>query len=85
MTSNLILVIKLSQRSNSAVKMQELFTEFGCSIKTRLGLHETSETSCSPSGIIVLQLFATLEEAQKMEARFAEVPGVKAQLVNLND
>lgn len=85
MSSNLILVIRLSQRSNNAVKMQELFTEFGCSIKTRLGLHETSESACSPSGVIILQLFATLEDAKKMEARFNEVPGAKARLVNLDD
>jgi len=51
-----ILLVKVEQRVAEAVDVQSILTEYGCCIKTRLGLHEASPDFCSPSGLIFLQL-----------------------------
>ena len=51
-----ILGIKLSNRQNNSLKFQEILTEFGCTIRTRIGLHPSSDGSCHPDGIILLEI-----------------------------
>ena len=51
-----IMLIMVGSRRDTAVKVQELLTEYGCSIKTRLGLHTASDSVCSEDGLIVLEL-----------------------------
>ena len=51
-----IIGIKVSNRENSSSKLQEILTSYGCFIKTRLGLHDTSESTCYPNGIVLLEL-----------------------------
>lgn len=51
-----IIAIKLSPRNSVAPKVQEVLTEYGCIIKTRLGLHEASKDKCSSAGLILLDL-----------------------------
>lgn len=50
-----IMGIQVGNRENEALKVQELLTKYGCNIKTRLGLHESSDTQCSTSGLIILE------------------------------
>lgn len=84
MNSNYILVTRLDERTSNAKEMQKILSESGCSIKARLGLHETSEDYCSTSGIIILQLFTDLAGAKELEKQLASLPGIQAQLVDLN-
>ncbi len=35
-----IMGIKLDNRTQTAIEFQQILTNYGCSIKTRLGLHE---------------------------------------------
>ena len=49
-----IIGIKLDNRLQTAVKFQEVITNYGCEIKTRLGLHKT--TNCENYGIIILDV-----------------------------
>jgi len=51
-----ILGIKLSERTKDALLFQEIITEHGCNIKTRIGLHQGTEDCCSNDGIILLEL-----------------------------
>lgn len=50
-----IIGIQVGNRENEALKVQELLTKNGCIIKTRLGLHESSDSLCSTSGLIILE------------------------------
>lgn len=59
---HIVLGIHIQDRVTQVPDMQKMFTEFGCNIKTRLGLHETSEGACSPAGLIILD--TTGDEAQ---------------------
>ena len=42
-----IIGIKISNRLESAISVQEILTKYGCAIKTRIGLHEEINGQCS--------------------------------------
>lgn len=56
-----IMGIRIGDREKDAVAVQNMLTEYGCYIKTRLGLHEAVKT-CSSSGIILLEFIADSDE-----------------------
>lgn len=51
-----IMAILQENRSETATKVQDLLTKYGCFIRVRLGLHESAIDACSNTGIILLQL-----------------------------
>jgi hypothetical protein len=75
-----ILVIKISSRRTTAIELQKVFTEFGCSIKARLGLHEAGEL-CSDEGILILQLTGEIDEIRGLQNALNKMPDIKAKLV----
>lgn len=81
---SLIIGIRLVDRYSTAVEVQKVLTEFGCGIRTRLGLHDQEPNGvCSPSGILLLQLCCEKEEAERLEKALLAIEGVKAQLIDL--
>lgn len=79
-----IIGIRMDNRINNAVKLQEILTKNGCKIKTRLGLHETSENSCANDGIIVLQPYGTKEDVEALVNELNSLEGVTARYLDLN-
>lgn len=79
-----IIGLRLNHRTSNAVKLQQALTEFGCNIKLRVGLHETSEEYCADDGVIMLQVCGDKETVDKMVAAFNQVEGVTAKLMDLN-
>lgn len=71
------MVIRLHKRSDTAVKVQEMLTTYGCSITTRIGLHETG-SCCSNDGLILLGLTGPQQERQELLAKLNDIPGVAA-------
>ncbi|QHQ60937.1 hypothetical protein Ana3638_09275 [Anaerocolumna sedimenticola] len=61
--SKIIMGIKLMERMKTASKFQELLSEYGCDICTRLGLHVASSDSCSPNGLIILEFKDNADDA----------------------
>lgn len=51
-----IIGIKINNRLDSAIAVQEILTKYGCIIKTRIGLHEEINGQCSPKGLILLEI-----------------------------
>jgi len=74
---HIILGIHVTNRLKNAVDVQKVFTEYGCNIKTRIGLHDVDENVCSPSGVVLIEFFGTDEEATAMMAKLNEVDGVQ--------
>nr|WP_320025074.1 hypothetical protein [uncultured Acetobacterium sp.] len=73
----LIMGIQVGNRENEALKVQELLTKNGCIIKTRLGLHESSEELCSITGLIILEFLPDKEaEITVMETELAALDTV---------
>lgn len=77
-----IMIIRIEARRERSPKVQEVLSKFGCSIKVRLGLHETDEV-CSDEGILILQLTGEKTEMTGLEAALNKMEGVKAKLVVL--
>ena len=71
--SKTILGVHVAQRTKHTAKVQKILTERGCSIRTRIGLHEAFEGVCSPSGLILLEV---VSEANALAKALAAVPGV---------
>jgi len=79
-----IMIVKIGERRKKSPEVQEVLSKFGCSIKTRLGLHEANDTMCSEEGVLVLQLTGDRGEMKKLEAALNELESVKAQMVMLD-
>jgi len=71
-----ILGIRVSDRVHAITEVQTLLTKFGCSIRTRVGLHDVVNDSCSPGGVILLQLVGDNAERQKLESELQQINGV---------
>ena len=68
-----ILGVHVAQRTKHTAKVQKILSDYGCSIRTRLGLHEATENICSPNGLILLEV---VNKASELAAALAKVPGV---------
>ena len=51
-----ILGVKLQNRDNTSHEFQKIVSDFGCIIKTRLGLHSLQGGFCTSYGIILLEI-----------------------------
>jgi len=76
---HIILGIHVTNRLKNAVEVQKVFTEYGCNIKTRVGLHDVDANVCSPSGVVLIEFFGSDDEATAMMAKLNEVEGVVVQ------
>lgn len=65
-----IIGVKLENRKESAAEFQALITEFGCGIKTRIGLHDTYEYHCANTGIVLLEVID--DSAEKLFEELAK-------------
>ena len=77
--SHIILGIHVSDRLKNAEEVQKVFSEYGCNIKTRIGLHDVDDRACSPSGVVLIEFFGTGHEADGMTARLNAVEGVEVK------
>jgi len=78
-----ILNILLEQRKGTSVTVQKILTEWGCIIKTRIGLHAGVLDDCTETGLIILELVGEKEKHEQLNMLLANLPGVKTELVVL--
>ena len=71
--------VHVTDRLRRAGDVQEILTEFGDHIKTRLGLHHVDENVCSPRGLILLEMHGDETQCQAMADRLAALDGVEVQ------
>ena len=71
-----ILGIHITDRVKEVSDVQSILTKFGCTIKTRLGLHEVKDDFCARSGLIILELTGPREEFVKLENELHKVDGL---------
>ena len=77
--THIILGIHVSDRLKNAAEVQKVFTQYGCNIKTRIGLHDASENVCSPSGVVLIEFFGSEDQADGMKTKLSAVEGVQVQ------
>lgn len=79
-----IIGLRLDNRTHNAAHLQEVLTKNGCSIKTRLGLHETSEQYCANDGLVILQPCGDKAAVEQLVTDLDALEGVTAKLMDLN-
>ena len=70
-----IIGIGIENRKETAIKVQDVLTEFGCDIKTRLGLNDYKETECSYKGLILVDV-PNREKALELERTLKDIDNV---------
>jgi len=79
-----VLVMLMRNRRESAIKVQKLLTDFGCIVKTRLGIHDGVSDKCSDTGLIILELVGKPKDKATLAAKLNKVPGVKVKTVGIS-
>jgi len=79
-----ILVILVSKRKDAAGAVQKSLTEYGCIIKTRLGIHDGVANGCSDSGLILLELAGAKPKQKALAGALAKISGVTVKTVSLS-
>jgi hypothetical protein len=81
---HIIYGIHITQRMKKAVEVQKVFSEYGCYIKTRIGLHDVMETSCSPRGVVLLEMFGDEKNFKALETKLNAIEGVEVKKMVFN-
>lgn len=76
---HIVLGVHISDRIHHAPQVQDLLTEYGCSIKTRIGLHTVSDNFCSPNGLLLLEMAGDEKPIFEMIEKLGAVEGVDLQ------
>jgi len=77
------IIIVVNKRKKEAVVVQKILTEWGCFIKTRLGLHEGVLDECSDVGSIILELVGDRDKHKELERKLNLLDGVNARIISL--
>lgn len=78
MDKHIILGIHITNRLKKASEVQQLFSQYGCNIKTRLGLHEVQNV-CSPNGIVLLEMYGEDAVCFELADKLAAIEGIEVQ------
>jgi hypothetical protein len=76
---HLIYGVHLTDRYHEAGAVQQVFTQYGCNIRTRVGLHHVDEKMCSPQGLILIEMFGDDAVCQEMAKQLSAIDGVEVQ------
>mgnify|MGYP001019758271 CR=1 FL=1 len=78
MEKHIILGIHITDRLKKVADVQRLFSEYGCNIKTRLGLHEVQNV-CSPNGLVLLEMHGEDQTCFDLADKLAAIEGIEVQ------
>jgi hypothetical protein len=76
MSKRIVLGIQVTNRVEKVPDVQKILTDYGCNIKTRLGLHEVSKSVCSTQGLLLLDTYGDEAEILEMEKKLKKVKGL---------
>jgi hypothetical protein len=76
-----IVAVKVGNREGVAQDMQRILTEHGCAIKVRLGLHDMPENTCSPAGLVLMEVAGEDPEIRAMVTKLDALPETSAKYI----
>lgn len=74
-----ILGIHVDDRIKRASDVQQLLTDYGCNIKTRIGLHEVTGNFCAGFGLILLEMIGDADKVGELAKKLDAIEGVSVQ------
>ena len=78
----IILGVLIENRFEEIERVQSLLTEFGCIIKTRLGLHQQAEynEACTEKGLLILEMVKDSDDkARELKEKLSLIEGVEVK------
>ena len=79
LSQHVILGVHITDRIHHVDSVQHLLTEYGCSIRTRLGLHEADKGFCSPNGLLLLEMTDDDTKATELMDKLNAIEGVEVK------
>jgi hypothetical protein len=76
---HVVVGIHITNRVKRAPTVQVVLTEFGCNIKTRVGLHEVSDNYCSPSGLVLVEFVGDEGKVAEFERKLTAIEGIEVK------
>ncbi len=76
---HVIFGVHITNRATQVPSVQKLLSQYGCNIKTRLGLHHVDDNVCSPRGLILLEMFGDLAICRELKSKLSEMEGIEVQ------
>jgi hypothetical protein len=76
---HLIIGIHVTNRVRKATDVQKVLTEFGCNIKTRIGLHHVDDRYCSDKGLILIETYGDPALRREMAEKLGAIEGVEVK------
>lgn len=77
------LLILVDHRKETSANLQKILSAWGCTIKTRLGLHSEVMENCTEHGLLFLELAGKEDDHEELARKIGLLKGVKCQLVKL--
>ena len=72
-----IMGISIKNRKDEAQNLQQILTDYGCNIRTRIGLHPIGEYSCSNYGVVLIEVVDKINEIYDLLSKYWEVQTMK--------
>jgi len=76
-----ILALLIRDRVKEAGSAQAVISRYASVVRSRLGFHELTETSCSRTGIIILQLSGDVRLQQQLEDELKQIRGIEVKQI----
>jgi len=78
-TETRILGVLVRNREQSIQKVQDTFTKFGCSIRTRLGINVSQDYDAKDAGLVLLELTGEIAEMEMLENAIKNIENIEVQ------
>jgi len=78
---HVLYAVHVTDRLRQVAKVQELLTQYGAHVKTRLGLHEVSQKHSAPNGLLVLEMFGDAKRCRQLYTKLNAIRGVEVKRV----
>lgn len=79
MDKHLLMGVHITERVKHATLVQQTLTDYGCTIKTRIGLHEADGSFCSPNGLIMLEVIGDESKFHELADKLNDIEGVETK------
>lgn len=79
MKKRIVLGVHLANRTTEAPPFQEIITQYGCNIRTRIGLHDVADGYCSTAGLILLDMIGDEDRINELEMKLKAFDGLDVQ------
>ena len=78
MKKHIVFGVHITDRLKHVDSVQHLLTQYGCNIKTRLGLHEVQNV-CSPNGLLILEMYGEDAVCFELAEKLSQIEGIEVQ------